>query len=201
MPNRLLLLNNLKSLLFSCKLGFVLQFLFCSILVFVLRLPGSLAHSGSFNIWFSFCLALILYSNIFLGYHYCLYSLASSLAFFFFLSAISQLPLHADWITHSPGYPTDPLNSSATSLDTRPCYTFTAGRGLIPWKHIIDSGKWNDSEEYRLSAEGERLGNQGVAENNLNIQKKVGITNRTRPWKRLRVRESAVHVEVSPWIE
>lgn len=99
------------------------------------------------------------------------------------------------------GYSTEPSNSSATTLDNRPCYAFTVGLGLIPWNHIADSGKWNDSEEYSISGEGKRLGNQGVAKHNLNIQRKVNITNRTRPWKRLRVRESAVHVEVSPLIE
>lgn len=49
-----------------------------------------------------------------------------------------------------------------------------------------------------LSGEEERHGNQGAAENNLDIQKKVDITNRTRHWKRLRMREFAVNVEVSP---
>ena len=91
------------------------------------------------------------------------------------MSSVPQFLLHSDWITHSPGDPTEPPYFSATSLDTRWCYAFVAGLGLISWNYIPDSGKWDDSGEYRLSGEGESLGNQGVAENNLNIQVKVGI--------------------------
>lgn len=91
----------------------------------------------------------------------------------------------------------NPPYFSATSLDTRWCYAFVAGLGLISWNYIPDSGKWDDSGEYRQSGEGESLGNQGVAENSLNIQVKVGIVIEVGAWKRLRVTELTVNVEVS----